>query len=190
MSFKSRFYATAALVSLFAFAPFASTQAGQLFPPANIGKNPNVTCPNGQLLGWTGDAVACADPTPGVTVSCPSGDVLTGITNGVADCVPLPTATSTTTTVSSGGGSSPPVTVVTPPPPPPTLLPYPSVIMCDGGAIGFAGLTSGGAADATYTYTQTGSLPFCTCVYDAYSGNLLEAGGTAGGNPGGCPTTL
>jgi hypothetical protein len=61
-------------------------QAGQLFPPANIGANPNVKCPNGEMLTWVVDHVECANPTPGVTVSCSSGQVLTGIQNGQPVC--------------------------------------------------------------------------------------------------------
>ena len=68
----------------------ASAQAGQLFPPANIGSNPNIACPNGQVLAWTGEAVACTNPTPGVTVSCPAGQVLAGINSGQAACVTVP----------------------------------------------------------------------------------------------------
>lgn len=63
-----------------------TSQAGILFPPANIGDNPNVKCPNGQVLNWTGQTVECADPTPGVTISCPPGQTLTGVTNGIATC--------------------------------------------------------------------------------------------------------
>ncbi len=86
MVFNARLYATAALASFMLLAPLASAQAGQLFPPNNIGSNPNVPCPNGSMLDWTGDAVECTDPTPGVTVSCPQGQVLNGITNGKPVC--------------------------------------------------------------------------------------------------------
>jgi hypothetical protein len=118
MNFKSRFYITAALLfGVPAFVPFTSAQAGQLFPPANIGSNPNIACPSNQVLAWTGQSVACVNPTPGVSVSCPakqmlvgiasgspvcinptqdvsvscaSGQALTGIVNGVAQCAQLP----------------------------------------------------------------------------------------------------
>jgi hypothetical protein len=64
-------------------------QAGQLFPPSNIGPNPNVKCPSGQVLTWNVDHVECTNPTPGVTVSCPTGQTLTGIQYGQPVCVPL-----------------------------------------------------------------------------------------------------
>ena len=84
MIFKSHFFAASALICFCTAA--APAQAGALFPPDNIGKNPNVACPNGQVLSWQGDRVDCVNPTPGVTVSCPAGQVLTGITNGVPTC--------------------------------------------------------------------------------------------------------
>ena len=62
-------------------------QAGQLFPPANIGPKPDVACPSGKVLTWNVDHVDCVNPTPGVTVSCPAGQVLTGIQNGQPVCV-------------------------------------------------------------------------------------------------------
>jgi len=73
-----------------------------LFPPENIGTNPNVTCPNGQVLGWTGDAVDCTNPTPGVTTaSCPAGKMAIGISGGVQVCA-NPTPDITTVTCPSG----------------------------------------------------------------------------------------
>ena len=72
MIFNCRFGFAAILLSMFILSPLSSAQAGQLFPPANIGNNPNVYCPNGQVLAWHSDHVDCANPTPGVTVStCP-----------------------------------------------------------------------------------------------------------------------
>ena len=47
----------------------------------------------------------CANPTPGVTVSCPSGSILVGITNGAANCLPSP-AIADTVTVSCPSGIS------------------------------------------------------------------------------------
>jgi hypothetical protein len=69
-------------------------QAGQLFPPQNIGANANVKCPSGQVLTWNKDHVDCVDPTAGVTFACPSGQVLTSIVNGQPVCL----------TLASGGG--------------------------------------------------------------------------------------
>jgi hypothetical protein len=69
-------------------------QAGQLFPPQNIGSNANVKCPSGQVLTWNVDHVDCVDPTAGVTFACPSGQVLTSIVNGRPVCLIL----------ASGGG--------------------------------------------------------------------------------------
>ena len=66
----------------------SQVQAGQLFPPNNIGQNTNVPCPNGELLTWNGDHVDCTNPTPGVSVSCPAGQFLTGISNGSPICAP------------------------------------------------------------------------------------------------------
>ena len=84
MNFKSYFYAATAFICFGSLS--VPAHAGQLFPPANIGSNPNTSCPNGSLLTWRGDHVDCANPTPGVTVSCPSGQVLNGISNGVPMC--------------------------------------------------------------------------------------------------------
>jgi hypothetical protein len=69
-------------------------QAGQLFPPQNIGANANVKCPSGQVLTWNVDHVDCVDPTAGVTFTCPAGQVLTSIKNGQPVCL----------TLASGGG--------------------------------------------------------------------------------------
>lgn len=81
-------FSVSALTSVLALlAALSPANAGQLFPPNNIGSNPNVSCPHGQLLSWRGDHVDCTDPTPGVTVSCPAGQVLNGINNGSPVCV-------------------------------------------------------------------------------------------------------
>ena len=92
MIVKSLFFTTAALLSFFAISP--SAQAGQLFPPNNIGSNANVSCPNtaqlspnAGVLTWNGDHVDCVNPTLGVTVSsCPAGSILTGINQGQPVC--------------------------------------------------------------------------------------------------------
>jgi|SRR5208337_1795546 len=91
MIFKSLFFATTALLCVCTVA--APAQAGQLFPPNNIGSNPNISCPHGGVLTWDADHVDCVNPTPGVTVtSCPAGQVLTGISSGSPICVvPTPT---------------------------------------------------------------------------------------------------
>lgn len=60
--------------------------AGSLFPPENIGSDPNVACPNGKVLAWSGDSVVCQDPTPGVSLKCPTGQILTEIKNGTPVC--------------------------------------------------------------------------------------------------------
>jgi len=83
----SRTCVSALTFVLASFAAFSPAKAGQLFPPNNIGSNPNISCPNGELLSWKGDHVDCTNPTPGVTVSCPEGQVLTGITHGSPLCV-------------------------------------------------------------------------------------------------------
>lgn len=62
--------------------------AGALFPPEGLSSSQ--PCPSGQVLGWTGNSVACTDPTPGVTVSCGAGQTLTGISNGAPICVVHP----------------------------------------------------------------------------------------------------
>lgn len=73
------------VVASFGIASHAN--AGQLFPPNNLG-NPKLNCPNGQLLAWNGGkgTVECNDPTPGVTLACPTGEFLTGISNGKPIC--------------------------------------------------------------------------------------------------------
>lgn len=100
MRFNSIFYAQAALICLSALATPA--QAGQMFPPINVGAAVN-SCPSGMVLGWAPDqagsgSVYCVNPTPGVTVSCPAGQVsvMTGIQSGTASCVPLPASCDTT----------------------------------------------------------------------------------------------
>lgn len=60
--------------------------AGNLFPPENIGPNPNAACQNNQVLKWTGNSVACANPTDGVNIVCPTGSTLSGIQYGQAIC--------------------------------------------------------------------------------------------------------
>lgn len=77
-----------------------TAQAGSLFPPDNIGTNPNIPCPNGTVLKWMGKSVECANPTDGVTVICPKGEFLQGIINGKAVCAAMTACTTTT------GGSS------------------------------------------------------------------------------------
>ena len=84
MFYHSRVSALALVLTILAASSTAN--AGQLFPPDNIGSNPNVPCPYGEVVTWHGDRVDCVNPTPGVTVSCPVGQVLTGITNGVPVC--------------------------------------------------------------------------------------------------------
>ena len=91
MTFKSYFYTATAFICFGSLS--VPAHAGQLFPPANIGTRPNVSCPSGSVLTWHGDHVDCADPTPGVTVSCPAGQIMTGIANGQAVCVATPTQT-------------------------------------------------------------------------------------------------
>jgi hypothetical protein len=86
MILQSRFIAVASLIGFCSLAA-PPVQAGQLFPPDNIGANPNVSCPNGGVLTWHGDRVDCVNPTPGVSVSCPPGHVLTGISNGSPICI-------------------------------------------------------------------------------------------------------
>ena len=93
MAFKSRFYATAALCCLTALAPLTSAYAGQLFPPNNLA-DPKQSCPNGEVLSWVGGSgtVECTNPTPGITVSCPTGQVIASVTNGKPNCVPSSSA--------------------------------------------------------------------------------------------------
>lgn len=86
MIFKPCVFATAVF---FCFCTVsASAHAGQLFPPNNIGSNPNVACPNGGVLTWNVDHVDCVNPTPGVSVSCPAGTVLQQVVNGNPTCLP------------------------------------------------------------------------------------------------------
>jgi|GEM_PF-2027020 len=84
----------------------ATAIAGQLFPPVGLpnGANgiPDTTknCPNGQVLAWNGSngTVQCGDPTPGVTVaSCPTGQVLTGVSSGHPTCQSIALSTQTVT---------------------------------------------------------------------------------------------
>lgn len=89
MIFQSRFLAVASLIGFCSLAA-PPVQAGQLFPPDNIGPNPNISCPHGGVLTWHRDRVDCVNPTLGVSVSCPEGQVLTGILNGVPRCVSMP----------------------------------------------------------------------------------------------------
>jgi hypothetical protein len=182
MVFKSRLYAAAALLSFVGLAPFASAQAGNLFPPENIGANPNISCPNGQLLGWTGNSVNCTNPTPGVTttlcpagqmlvgitggspdcagvsVSCPAGEVLTGLTNGAANCVAMPVGTSTTTVDA---------------PTTPALLPYPSSIICN---INGTPISDSSSAPNPPMAVYFSDLQHGTYVYVPSSVPIIEAG--------------
>lgn len=76
-----------------------SVLAGQLFPPANIGENPNQPCPNNAVLRWTGSELQCDDPSTGVSLSCPEGQVMTAVTRGAPVCVSV---TGTSAGCSSG----------------------------------------------------------------------------------------
>jgi len=91
---RSQFCALSALIVIVILVAVASADAAQLFPPANIGADPNVPCPNGGVLSWSGDGVICVDPTAGVNVSCPAGQMLTGISNGQAVCAGTSTSLS------------------------------------------------------------------------------------------------
>lgn len=78
------------LLAVAALAPVTSAQAGQLFPPKNVDQKKS--CPAGTTLVWStvGDEghVDCISTTSMVTVaSCPAGQVMAGITNGVPVCV-------------------------------------------------------------------------------------------------------
>jgi hypothetical protein len=107
--------------SFFTLFSITSAQAGSLFPPANIGRNANVECPDGTVLKWTGDSVVCADPSEGVSVTtCPAGQLLAGISKGRPICRQM-----SCRTVQNSG-------------PPPS---YFSVATCGDGEI----LTGGGA---------------------------------------------
>jgi hypothetical protein len=200
MSFKSRLYTTAALLSFLGLAPLASAQAGSLFPPDNIGKNPNVCCPNGQVLGWTGSSVECINPTPGVTVSCPAGEVLTGITKGVANCAAV-SVSCPAGEVLTGIDKGAPLCVALPAgtPTTPTALPYPSSITCyinGTDVIGAGNLNNppvtvyfSSLQNQTYVYALS-SAPIAgigimgnsgnkgSVVYDATSGQLLNNSAT------------
>lgn len=66
-----------------------SAWAGQLFPPEDLTEvnRPNDSCPDGRVLGWTGQAVRCINPTDGVTTNkCPAGQFPTGVTGGRVVC--------------------------------------------------------------------------------------------------------
>lgn len=83
MTFKNHFFATAAL-----FCIALPAHAGQLFPPVG-------PCPVNTVLRWDGThgAVYCGDATPAVNVSCPAGQLLSGISSGVAVCTSPATGT-------------------------------------------------------------------------------------------------
>lgn len=131
----------------------STANAGNLFPPNNIGSNPNIACPNGTVLKWTGDAVNCADPTPGVNVSCPTGKIMIGITKGVPTCI-----TPTSSVVSAPSESC--ATNI------PLFNGYPSIAACPTGYI----LTGGG-------YQITKWTPF-----DNTSSNSPDASSPTGSN--------
>lgn len=59
--------------------------AGRLFPPENAPGGTNA-CSNGETLTWTGNSVVCQNPTKGVKIACPRGQVLTGIDYGKPVC--------------------------------------------------------------------------------------------------------
>ncbi len=87
MTFKSRLYATAALISFITVAPLASAQAGQLFPPGNtINNDATNDCPTGSTLSWNGakGTVECTGIS--TATNCPAGQVLTSIKNGAPVC--------------------------------------------------------------------------------------------------------
>lgn len=70
--------------------------AGTLFPPANSAKNGVgiYACADKSALVWStdnGGSLKCTDTSSMVTIaSCPAGQVLTGVTNGVPTCIVPP----------------------------------------------------------------------------------------------------
>ena len=169
MFFKSHCLATAALICFCTLA--TSAQAGQLFPPNNIGQNPNVSCPNGELLTWHGDRVDCTSPTPGVTVSCPAGQVLTGITNGVPVCTSIGGAcvaryANSSTKIACGLSSS---------------------VSCEPGEYVLAGGFYGGGNDQLQSSYPANNGWYITAYDVNGSGsctqNYIENGTVASGNP-------
>ncbi len=83
---RHSFFFLSLLALLVCSMPSQAATAGKLFPPeATSTKN---GCPKDKVLGWTGDRVACLDPSEGIAIGeCTGGTVMTGIVNGEPVCV-------------------------------------------------------------------------------------------------------
>lgn len=61
-----------------------SANAGSLFPPKGLDQGES--CPTNHALTWIGDGLECTPVTMSLTLSCPSGQLLTGISNNQPVC--------------------------------------------------------------------------------------------------------
>ncbi|HBM90426.1 MAG TPA: hypothetical protein DD400_00895 [Rhodospirillaceae bacterium] len=80
-----------ALLALIVCAMPVQADKGDAFPPdLSYGGPREVTasaCPSGRVMGWTGERVACVNPSYGISTGCAAGQFLAKITKGVAKCI-------------------------------------------------------------------------------------------------------
>ena len=91
---RHRFLIIIAALLLGYVSPAQAASPGQLFPP--IGQSGSSACLNGQSLTWVKGSLKCTNPSPAVSTTparCPTGQVISGIENGIAKCItpPIPT---------------------------------------------------------------------------------------------------
>jgi hypothetical protein len=102
------------LLALAFVAMTSPAMAGQLFPPSNNGGDG--CAPPSKVLVWSpvGGSVSCVDVNTMVTVapSCPAGETIQSIINGVATCAGTQVATCDPGTVLTGVNDGSPVCAV------------------------------------------------------------------------------
>ncbi len=203
MVFKTRFYATAALVAVLGLAPFASASAQTspsttttIFPPQNQAAGGGLLYfPQGGpgslfavpvLSDATLDAATQAEGTQLAAINATLQQInatLAALAKAQGTTVPVAVTSPPSSSGSSSSSSSSSSTSSG------TYLQYPSTITCGGeGAFSFTGLSN-----ATYTYTrENGGTTIA--VYDAYTGALLNESftGLLSGEspPNDCPSAL
>lgn len=91
MFLQSRFTCAVGIVALLVLSPMSLASAHNQQGSYNEqGSHNQQGCPKGQVLSSNGYGnVECTNPTPGVNVACPPGQVMAGIANGEAVCVAL-----------------------------------------------------------------------------------------------------
>lgn len=200
MSFKSRIYASAVLVSILSFAPFASASAQTtgtttVFPPTNVAAGGGLLYfPQGGpaslyavpvLSDPTLDTATQAEGTQLAALVTATNNMVQQLAAINATLAALAKVQGTTVPVSSGSSSSSGTQYVA----------YPDSIKCDvtpGGGMNTP-FTFAGLSHNIYSYTTVlqndVTTTTVTVAYDAVSGAFLSVSGTPTGDVV-CPSIL